>query len=277
LPDDAPSPEDRFVSNRQNRFCATLVFIVDNSDTRWHIEFAAAQPGGLPVSKILLVDDDDNIILSVEEILTRNGYIVDIANRVEDADAMLAGFTFDLIILDWMLPGITGIDFLAKIRARGITTPVIMLTGMGESENKIRGLETGADDYLTKPFNREELLSRVRAVLRRPAMISQGSELQVSGVLLDTKSLKVTWHNKELQLTRQEYQLLELLMRNKNEVFSHDALVERAWSSFSESSPDTVRTHMSRLRRKFEEISDQPCPIRTVYGKGYMFVSENKA
>lgn len=225
------------------------------------------------MSKILLVDDDDNIVLSVEEILVRNGYIIDVASRVEDADGMLGGFTYDLIILDWMLPGTTGIDFLEKIRARGINTPVIMLTGMRESDDKIRGLETGADDYLTKPFNRQELLSRVRAVLRRPAMIIQGSELQVAGVSLDTKSLKVTWHGKEMQLTRQEYQLLELLMRNKNEVFSHEALVERAWSSFSESSPDTVRTHMSRLRKKFEEISDEPCPIKTVYGKGYMFVS----
>lgn len=226
------------------------------------------------MSKILVVDDDAEVTSTIEEVLTGSGFIVDVAATANDAQAMLAGFVYDLIILDWLMPEMQGIDFLAMLRARHLTTPVLMVTGMNQVENKVRGFETGADDYLTKPFNRQELLARVRAILRRPQAMTD-TELRLSGVSLDTRTLRVTWLGKEIKLTKQEYQLLELLMRHKNEVFTHDALVQRAWSSLSEASPDTVRTHMARLRKKFED-GPMPCPLRTVHGQGYVFVSEEK-
>ncbi|MBX9685413.1 MAG: response regulator transcription factor [Candidatus Obscuribacterales bacterium] len=224
------------------------------------------------MAKVLVVDDDEKLSDTIQEVLTRGGLIVDQALCAEDAEPMLAGFTYDLLILDWMMPGMHGIDFLAKIRAKGLKTPVLMLTGMDTVDNKIAGLDNGADDYLTKPFDRKELLARVRAMLRRPQLV-ESTVLNLAGVTLDTKTLKVTWQGSEIKLTKQEYQLLELLMRHKNEVFSHDALVERAWSSMSESSADTVRVHMSRLRKKFEGgVAD--CPLQTVHGKGYVFVAD---
>lgn len=223
------------------------------------------------VSKILLVDDDFEVTASIEEILTRNGYLVDSTNSVEDAESMLTGFTYDLIVLDWIMPGTHGIDFLARIRNRGLNTPVLMLTGMDKVDNKVRGLESGADDYLTKPFSRQELLARVKAILRRPQTVETDT-LSISGVTVDVPKASVTWQGKELKLTRQEFQLLEFLMRNKNQVFSQESLIQRLWSSLSDTSPDAVRTHMSRLRKKFETGGE--CPVQTVHGRGYVFVAK---
>ncbi len=226
------------------------------------------------MAKVLLIDDDESVTDIVEDILRKNGFVVDAANNVEDARAMLDGFEYDLIVLDWVMPGMHGIDLLDQLRMRGLGTPVLMLTGMQDSANKVQGLETGADDYLTKPFNKQELLARVRALLRRPKLTT-GNELTAGGVTIDTKSLRVMWHGTELKLTNIEYQMLELLLRNKNQVLSAEAIVERAWSSMSESSPDTVRMHVTRLRKKFEG-GPVPCPIRTIYGKGYVFMDDEK-
>lgn len=223
------------------------------------------------MSKILLIDDDYVLTESIQDALQDDNFIADVANSPADALAMLDGFVYDLIIMDWVMPDMHGIELLAMLRKKGLTTPVIMLTGMSLVDNKVQGLETGADDYLTKPFAMKELISRVRALLRRPKTLVS-SELSRSGVVIDVKSSRVSWHGKELKLTKQEFQLLEFLMRHHDEVFSHDALVERAWSSWSEASPDAVRMHMSRLRKKFDNNSDA-CPIRTVHGKGYMFAS----
>ncbi len=223
------------------------------------------------MTKILVVDDDLELSNITQQALKEEGFVADVANCVADAEPMLFGFAYDLIILDWMMPNKTGIEFLNEIRNRGIHTPVLMLTGMDSTDNKATGLDTGADDYLTKPFQRKELLARVRALLRRPAKI-ESNELCMSNITLDTRTLRVMRGPEEIKLTKQEYLLLEFLMRNANEVFSQEALVERAWSSLSESSPDTVRVHMSRLRKKLSADLDS-CPIRTVHGQGYFFRS----
>lgn len=218
-----------------------------------------------------MVDDDLALADSIQEILEQGGYIADQANSVEDAEEFLSGFEYDLLVLDWVMPGMHGIDFLASIRKKGMSVPVLMLTGQSSLDDKITGLETGADDYLTKPFQPKELIARVKALMRRPQVLAS-KELRLANVLIDFSKQRVFWHEVELKLTRQEYQLLELLMKHKNEVFSHDALVERAWSSLSEASPDTVRMHMSRLRKKFEAASTaSECPIKTLHGKGYVF------
>ncbi len=237
-----------------------------NSIEKWHI---VATEGCCSVTKILVIDDDYELSETTQQSLVNEGYVADVAHSVAEAEPMLFGFAYDLIILDWMMPNVSGIEFLAELRRKGVHTAVLMLTGMDSLEHKEAGLDTGADDYLTKPFSRRELLARVRALLRRPQQMVN-TELSSANISLDTRSLKVLCGDQEIKLTRQEYLLLEFLMRNKNEVFSSEALVERAWSSLSESSPDTVRVHMSRLRKKLSPDLDS-CPIRTLHGQGYVF------
>ncbi len=220
------------------------------------------------MSKVLVVDDDISLSQSVQETLTAFGYVVDVANSVDEAETMLFASIYELIILDWVMPEVHGIDYLARLRGRGVQTPVIMLTGMNTIDHKSAGLDTGADDYLTKPFNTKELLARVRALLRRPPVM-KSSLLAVSNVSIDTKTLQVKCLENEVKLTRQEFLLLEFLMRHPNQVFNSEALVERAWSTLSESSPDTVRVHLSRLRKKLESAGVSP--IKTHHGQGYLF------
>lgn len=220
------------------------------------------------MSKILILDDDDALAQSVEDILSAQGYIVDAAYESEMAETMLRLSPYDLLILDWNMPDISGIDFLAKLRKSGSQIPVLMLTGMDSVDNKTEGLDTGADDYLTKPFNSKELVSRVKAILRRPKLV-ESSEFTTGKLILNAGSKQVTYGGEEIKLTRQEFLLLEFLLRNRGRVFNSEALVERAWSTLSDSSPDTVRVHMFRLRKKLEAGGDD-CPIRTVVGQGYI-------
>ncbi|MBY0548424.1 MAG: response regulator transcription factor [Candidatus Obscuribacterales bacterium] len=224
------------------------------------------------MSKILIVDDDKSLLASVDEVLAGHGYLVDKAEDPRLADEMLKASPYDLLILDWNLPQMTGIEFLKRIRTAGIQSPVLMLTGMDHIDNKETGLNSGADDYLTKPFNSRELVARVRALLRRPSVVVDTSDLEMNGVYLSTKTLQVKFHGNDLKLTKQEFHLLEFLMRNKDQVFNSEMLVERAWSTMAESSPDTVRVHLSRLRKKME-ATGHPCPFRTVFGQGYAFMS----
>ncbi|MBX9667729.1 MAG: response regulator transcription factor [Candidatus Obscuribacterales bacterium] len=221
------------------------------------------------MTKILIVDDDVSLCASITQTLADYGYVVDQTHSAVDAKALLDGFTYDIILLDWMMPEMTGIEFLSNLRLAGNPTPVIMLTGMNSTEHKEGGLDSGADDYLTKPFQIRELVARIRAVLRRPQAMKDAS-ITLSGITIDTRCSAVRIGQEEIKVTRQEFLLLEYLMLNPNQAFSHEFLVERAWSSLSESSPDTVRVHMSRLRKKLGKV----CPIETVHGIGYKFVTQ---
>lgn len=225
------------------------------------------------MSRLLLVDDDARLLESLSDGLSSAGFVVDSAPSAKEAEPLLSVSPYDLIILDWEMPGMSGIDFLAKLRGNGVQTPILMLTGRDSIDDKSSGLDRGADDYLTKPFHSKELVSRVRALLRRPHKV-ESSELAISGIVLDQLSRRVTHNSVEIKLTRQEFLLLEFLMRHKDQVFNAETLVERAWSSLSESSPDTVRAHMANLRKKLE-AGGAECPIRTLHRQGYMFVSES--
>lgn len=185
---------------------------------------------------------------------------------------MLFVSPYDLMILDWVMPGCSGIEFLSKLRSRGIQTPVLMLTGMADVDNRITGLDSGADDYLTKPFNSKELLSRVRALLRRPAQLQSG-DITIGRFSLNTQRRQLVVGSETISLTKQEYFLLEFLMRHPDQAFAAPALVERAWSGLSECSPDGVRVHMFRLRKKLDGVDGNECPIKTMHGHGYIFVS----
>lgn len=225
------------------------------------------------MSRILVIDDDAWLTQSLGESLSAAGYVVDKALSAKEAESLLAISPYELIILDWEMPEVSGIEFLVGIRRRGIETAVLMLTGRDSIDDKTSGLDEGADDYLTKPFNTKEFLSRVRALLRRPHKV-QSSELAVNDIVLDQLSRRVFRNSVEIKLTKQEFLLLEFLMCHKDQVFNSEALVERAWSSLTESSPDTVRAHMANLRRKLE-VDGAECPIRTLHKQGYMFVSDS--
>jgi OmpR-family two-component system manganese-sensing response regulator len=227
------------------------------------------------MAKILLVDDDVHLADSIEEALTAQGFIVDTACSVQDAESLLSVSQYDLLVLDWMMPQKTGIQFLQELRGQGVNAPVLMLTGRSTIDDKATGFESGADDYLVKPFHSREMVARVKALLRRPPKF-ESEEIRINDYVLNTKSRILLRKGEEILLTKQEYALLEFLMRNKDEVFSSEALVERAWSSFSEASPDTVRVHITRLRKKLETGDSDQSPIKTLHRQGYSFMSRSE-
>jgi two-component system, OmpR family, response regulator len=178
---------------------------------------------------------------------------------------------YDVIVLDWDLPGATGVEICTSFRAKGGNTPIIMLTGKSTLRDKEEGLDSGADDYLTKPFHIKELSARIRALLRRPLSVT-GNTLKVGDITLCPISYKVTKAEQEVQLLPREFALLEFLMRHPGQVFGAEALLDRVWNSDSEASPDALRTCMKRLRKKIESPEGDSI-IKTVHGVGYKLES----
>lgn len=176
---------------------------------------------------------------------------------------------YDLAILDWTLPGKTGLDICKQHRADGGTTPVIMLTAKGAENDKELGLDSGADDYLTKPFSVKELSARIRALLRRPHN-TLANILEIKDLSLDNVKHTVTKTGKDIQLLPKEFTLLEFFMRHPDEIFSSEALLDRIWHSDSEATPDAVRTCLKRLRRKIDgDLGENHSYIQTVPKLGY--------
>lgn len=225
-----------------------------------------------PMAKILLVDDDDELVDVVKEWLEDQAHLIEVTSSGTDALEKLKFYTYDLILLDWGLPDRPGIEVLSEYRNRGGTTPTLMLTGKKEIDDKLTGLDTGADDYLTKPFHLEELSGRVRALLRRPPLASK-PVLKVGECVLEPSSRRVTKNGVPINLLPREFALLEFLMRHPNQTFSPRTLLDRVWSSESDASPDTVRIHIMRLRNKLDENADDSF-IKTVHRVGYMLVSQ---
>lgn len=174
---------------------------------------------------------------------------------------------YDVLIFDWQLPDLTGIEICKRFRSKGGNTPVLMLTGKSEIADKETGLDAGADDYLTKPFHPRELSARVRALLRRSGDVKQ-NVLTCGDIELDPQGFKVTKGGKEITLLPKEFALLEFFLRHPNQVFSPEALLDRVWSAESEASPDTIRVHITKLRGKIE-TEGQPSPIKTIHRQGY--------
>jgi two-component system phosphate regulon response regulator PhoB len=197
---------------------------------------------------------------------------VDSASRGDEADLRLREQVPDLVLLDWILPGLSGIELCRRLRHREATgsLPIIMLTARGEESDRVRGLTTGADDYLTKPFSVPELLARVRAVLRR-AKPAQLSDLLVGGdIELDRRARRVRRGGTELHLGPTEFRLLEFLMQSPGRVFSREQLLDSVWGRDVYIDERTVDVHVGRLRKALS-APDGPDPIRTVRGSGYAF------
>jgi two-component system, OmpR family, phosphate regulon response regulator PhoB len=202
-------------------------------------------------SRVLIAEDDQSLTLLLRYNLEAEGYEVDVVSRGDEADLRLREAAPDLILLDWNLPGLSGIELCRRIRQREDvkSLPIIMLTARGEESDRVRGLTTGADDYLTKPFSVPELLARVRAVLRR-AKPAQVSELLVGGdVELDRSARRVRRAGVELHLGPTEFRLLEFLMRSPGRVFSREQLLDNVWGRDVYIDERTVDVHVGRLRK----------------------------
>lgn len=219
------------------------------------------------MTKVLLAEDDPDILNNVSDWLKSEKYTVDAVKTGSDALEHLKFYEYDLIILDWNMPGVTGVNVCSQYRASGGKTPILMLTGRDKVLEKAEGLDAGADDYLTKPFDMIELSARLRALLRRPKNV-QESLIRFGHVELNTVAREVTVDGKQVVLLPLEYALLEFFMRYPNQVFSHSALVERVWKSDSVATAESVRTYVMSLRKKIT-VSGQPSMIKTVHGLGY--------
>jgi DNA-binding response OmpR family regulator len=218
--------------------------------------------------KILLVEDDEGVAEVLKRALSAQHYLVESASDGQEGWELAEAFEYDLILLDLMLPKLDGLSFCKQRRAKGDRTPIVILTGQDTSTSKVIGLDTGADDYIIKPFDLQELLARIRALLRRGSAMAT-PVLEWSSLRLDPSNCQVTYDEQLLHLTAKEYALLELFMRNTQRIFSQSALLDHLWSFDEPPSENTVRAHIKSLRQKLKKAGAAADLIETVYGLGY--------
>ncbi len=217
---------------------------------------------------ILLIDDEPELLIRLSRVLEKEKYTVSTAADGKQAIDKVWDDSYDLIILDIMLPHINGLDILREIRSAGITTPVLMLTAKGDVEDKVIGLDLGADDYLAKPFSLAELLARVRVLLRRGT--SASPDIEVCHIRLNTVSREVFCDSKPIQLTGKEFSILEFLLHNKGRAISRFTLAEHVWGEAFDafSMSNNIDVHIKNLRKKIA-VKGKPKLIETVRGFGY--------
>ncbi len=220
--------------------------------------------------KILVVEDEEPLCVLLKYNLEAEGYQVEIVNRGDEAELRLQESTPDLLVLDWMVPAISGIELCRRLRMRPETErlPIIMLTARGEESDRVRGLATGADDYLVKPFSTPEFIARVRALLRRAKPEVLSSILTVGDVTLDREAHRVYRKKSEIRLGPTEFRLLEFMMQHPGRVFSRAQLLDNVWGETIYIDERTVDVHVGRLR-KAVNTGRMPDVIRTVRGAGY--------
>ncbi len=216
-----------------------------------------------------MVEDEHKIASSIKKGLEQESFAVDVAFDGNRGYDLASGEDYDLIILDILLPGIDGLQICKNLRSQNIHTPILMLTAKGQVEDKVAGLNAGADDYLTKPFFFEELLARVRALIRRPKS-SVGSLLSFGDLSLDTLSYEVKRGGKTISLSSKEFALLEYLLRHKNQILTKDQIITHIWDYDADILPNTVEVYIGYLRNKIDKpVPDKPSLIQTVRGFGY--------
>ncbi len=217
--------------------------------------------------RVLLIEDDRKAARVLAKGLQEEGFVVDLAPTGEDGEEQATVNEYDVIVLDWLLPGKDGLAVCRALRGRGVSTPILMLTARDNLADRVSGLSTGADDYLTKPFAFAELLARIRALLRR-SRLAQPAVLGVADLTLDPANRRVTRGGVPVALTSKEYAILEVLMRNADEIVSRTRLVERVWDEASDVIDNLVDVHVSHLRKKIDRRGSVPL-IHTVRGFGY--------
>lgn len=226
--------------------------------------------------RILVVEDEQKIAGAIKKALEQEHYAVDVSLDGDDGLAMATTEPYDVMIIDRMLPGShNGISIIQELRASGITTPVLLLTALGRVEDKTLGLDSGADDYMVKPFAIDELLARVRALLRRPAVASP-TILDADDLSLDTTNRQVKRGETEIKLTSKEFGLLEYLLRNKNRPISKDSIMQHVWDYDATILPNTIEVYIKYLRSKIDKPFNGRKLIKTIRGFGYSIEDTKK-
>lgn len=217
--------------------------------------------------KVLIVEDNQKLAANIKEGLEQEGFAVDCIydGLIAEKRLLINRNDYDVVILDIMLPGKDGVAVCHSWREQDVKVPILMLTARDATDDKVKGLNSGADDYLAKPFAFEELLARIRALLRRPS-VTEKTILQLGDITLDTVSRRVEKDLKEVILTLKEYMVLEYLMRNPNKVITRDALYDHAWDYADTSFSNTVNVHIKNLRQKLHDNGEH---IQTIRGVGY--------
>jgi len=219
--------------------------------------------------KILLVEDDKGIVRFLKKGLMENSFSVDVATNGEDGLASVLHMKYDLIVLDIMLPKLDGREVLKRMRSVDIQTPVIFLTAKDSENDIVKGLNLGADDYLTKPFSFNELLARIQAILRRGKAVAFPSRLQVANLILESDGHRVFREKVKIELTPKEYALLEFFMRHPGEIVTRTMISEKVWDYHFDTSTNIIDVHVSHLRNKIDK-DFEPKLLHTVKGVGYV-------
>jgi DNA-binding response OmpR family regulator len=223
--------------------------------------------------RLLLVEDEKKMASFIQRGLKEEGYAVDVAHDGEEGFEYLTVNEYDAVILDLMIPKISGMELCGKIRQRKIKTPVLMLTARDSVEDKIKGLDQGADDYLTKPFAFDELLARLRALLRRPVLQQGETQLLCGNLKLDLLARQCYLGDAEIQLSQKEFSLLEYLIKHKGEVVSRTQIAEHVWDLHFDPMSNTIDVYINFLRNKVDGNSKKS-RIETIRGTGYRMIDE---
>ena len=228
--------------------------------------------------RILIVEDEQGLRLTLSDRLRNEGYEVDTASDGAEGYERASRLPFDLIVLDLMLPEKSGLDICRDLRRMGVTTPVLMLTALGQTHDKVAGLKIGADDYLTKPFEMAELLARIEALLRRQDTPPRppSSAYEFGAVRMDVRSTQTYRDEKEVTLSAKEFTLLRYLLEHRGETLSREKLLHEVWGYDNMPSTRTVDVHVAWLRQKLEDDPKKPRWILTVHGLGYKFADQKE-
>jgi DNA-binding response OmpR family regulator len=223
--------------------------------------------------KVLIVEDEVKVASFISKGLEEEGYNVEVAYDGKKGIELIQGSTYDIVLLDLMIPEVDGLEVLKNIRAWGINTPVLIITAKSSKEDVIKGLDTGSDDYLTKPFSFEELLARIRALLRRSRK-SDTHILEYKDIILNPYTRRLSIASREVELTEKEFMIMEYLLKNNEKPLARKEIAEYAWQNSTDST-NIVDVYVNFLRKKIESVS-QKRYIHTVRGKGYILREENE-
>lgn len=219
--------------------------------------------------RLLVIEDNPKMASAIATGLTENGWDVDVAHSAREAEDRMSAAEHDLVVLDLMLPDRDGVAVCGDLRKRGVRTPILMLTALSGTAEKVRGLDAGADDYLVKPFEFDELVARVRALLRR-GQASEGRMLRYEDLELDLSKRSASRAGQKIKLSPKEFSLLEFLMRNAHKVLPRTTIVEKVWDMNYEPASNVIDVYISQLRKKVDKDFSQPL-IHTVVSSGYRF------
>jgi two-component system, OmpR family, response regulator len=219
--------------------------------------------------RLLLVEDDKLINQLLSEALVNQHYVVDVATDGQSGWEFVKSFVYDLLLVDVMLPKMDGVSLCRQLRSQGHQMPILMLTARDTTEDRVTGLDAGADDYLTKPYKMQELNARIRALLRRGNTSSLAPLLKWGSLTLDLNTCETKYADSLLRLTPKEYRLLELFMRSGSRILNRSSILENLWSFEEPPDEDAVKALVKRLRQKLKEVGVPGDPIETVYGMGY--------